>query len=190
MVTTHTDWNVHLEINGELTEAQLEDLLDGLRPHSGVVSGGPGFPFYAATLSISAPAAGTAIEKAIRVLARLTPRRPLRSRDVTRAEAAKQADVERDLERPTFPEIVGTTETAKILGVSKQRVWELARQERTPFPEPIVKLAAGPIWLRSSVLAFANRPRLTGRPRRTLKPGPRRRRRDSVPAASGRGLTL
>ncbi len=39
---------------------------------------------------------------------------------------------------------MGTTEIAKLLGVSRQRVGQLAQQEG--FPEPVARLAAGPIW--------------------------------------------
>lgn len=56
------------------------------------------------------------------------------------------------------PDLVGTTEISNMLGVSRQRVTQLAA---TPaFPEPVARLAAGPIWDRSDIEEWA---RKTGR---------------------------
>jgi prophage regulatory protein len=41
-------------------------------------------------------------------------------------------------------DLVGLTEIAEMLGVSAQRVDQLAR--RDDFPEPVAVLAAGRIW--------------------------------------------
>jgi hypothetical protein len=54
--------------------------------------------------------------------------------------------------------LMGVAEIARLLSVSSQRVSQLAT---TPaFPEPIARLAAGPIWERADVEAWA---RETGR---------------------------
>jgi predicted DNA-binding transcriptional regulator AlpA len=49
--------------------------------------------------------------------------------------------------------LVGTTEIAKLLGVSRQRVGQLAATES--FPQPTARLAAGPIWEREAVERWA-----------------------------------
>jgi predicted DNA-binding transcriptional regulator AlpA len=54
--------------------------------------------------------------------------------------------------------LVGVAEVAALLGVTKQRVTQLA--EKPDFPKPTVRLAAGPIWERADVEAWA---RETGR---------------------------
>lgn len=55
-------------------------------------------------------------------------------------------------------DLVGVTEIAAMLGVTTQRVSQLAR---TPaFPAPVATLAAGLIWERSDVEEWA---RETGR---------------------------
>jgi hypothetical protein len=61
---------------------------------------------------------------------------------------------------------VGVGEAAAILGVSKQRVFQL-RKANLDFPEPYQVLAATPIWTLRDVERFA-------RTRRT-KPGPQPR---------------
>lgn len=54
--------------------------------------------------------------------------------------------------------LVGVAEIAEMLGVTRQRVNQLAREEG--FPQPEAELSAGRIWKRSDVVAWARR---TGR---------------------------
>ena len=67
-------------------------------------------------------------------------------------------------------DIVGVSEVAQMLGVSRQRIHALARDHRNNFPKPSATLAAGRIWLRKDIeqwaaaqgrLVFAIRPRIT-----------------------------
>jgi len=55
-------------------------------------------------------------------------------------------------------ELVGVAEVAALLGVSTQRVDQLARTEG--FPAPVAVLAAGRIWRRADIERWARR---TGR---------------------------
>ena len=55
--------------------------------------------------------------------------------------------------------LVGLTEIAEMLGLSRQRIHQLTR-EAPDFPEPTVVLKAGSIWEREAVEAWARR---TGR---------------------------
>lgn len=54
--------------------------------------------------------------------------------------------------------LVGVAEIARMLAVSRQRVSQLA--ETKDFPEPVVRLSAGPVWEREAVEVWA---RQTGR---------------------------
>lgn len=77
-------------------------------------------------------------------------------------------ELERELEAPAVPALAGISEVAEILGVSRQRASELAGS--AAFPQPICDLAAGPVWLRSSILSFnENWERRPGRPRVALR---------------------
>lgn len=49
--------------------------------------------------------------------------------------------------------LMGVAEVAKLLGVSRQRVQQLAR--RTDFPEPVARLAATPVWESEDVEQWA-----------------------------------
>ncbi len=50
--------------------------------------------------------------------------------------------------------LMGTSEVAALLGVSRQRVQQLSKTEQ--FPEPVARLAAGPIWEREDVERWAH----------------------------------
>lgn len=67
-----------------------------------------------------------------------------------------------DYEPLTF---VGASDAAKILDVSRQRVYQL--MARPDFPEPAAELARGKVWDRREVMAFAKKDRVGGRPKRT-----------------------
>lgn len=54
--------------------------------------------------------------------------------------------------------LMGLTEIAEMLGVSRQRVHQLAKAN--DFPAPVARLSAGTIWERVDVEAWA---RATGR---------------------------
>jgi predicted DNA-binding transcriptional regulator AlpA len=48
--------------------------------------------------------------------------------------------------------LLGTSEVAVVLGVSKQRIHALRKNKK--FPQPIVTLAATPIWDKREITAF------------------------------------
>lgn len=54
---------------------------------------------------------------------------------------------------PSVPPLVAAYEIAQMLGVSRQRVSQLATS--TGFPEPVAVLGVGRIWLREDVVAWA-----------------------------------
>lgn len=55
---------------------------------------------------------------------------------------------------PTAPVLVGVAETADILGVTKQRVVQLAATKG--FPAPIVRLRAGPVWATDDICQWGS----------------------------------
>jgi hypothetical protein len=82
---------------------------------------------------------------------------------VVRADAMTYDEQDRDLATPNFPELVGVTEVADLLGVSRQRASALAKS--SGFPVPVAVLAAGPVWTRPSLNRFVDEwPRKNGRP--------------------------
>lgn len=67
---------------------------------------------------------------------------------------------------PVSPELAGIAEIADLLAVTKNTALKYSR--RLDFPEPLDRLASGPIWRRADVEAWAaaNLPLRPGRPPR------------------------
>jgi hypothetical protein len=63
-------------------------------------------------------------------------------------------------------DLMGFSEIADLLDVPKRTAARYAK--RPDFPEPVRRLAAGPIWVRRDVERWANKhlPLTGGRPRR------------------------
>jgi prophage regulatory protein len=60
--------------------------------------------------------------------------------------------------------LMGPSEVAEHLGISKQRVIQL-RHINSKFPKPVAELKCGPIWLAEDIEQFAKIPRPVGRPK-------------------------
>ncbi len=72
-------------------------------------------------------------------------------------------------------ELVGLTEAAGLMSISKQRLSQLS--VRQDFPSPVAELKCGKIWLKEDILKFdSSRSRRNGRPPVGRKPAP-----DSTP---------
>ncbi|HEX8519911.1 MAG TPA: hypothetical protein VF667_10000 [Pseudonocardia sp.] len=68
--------------------------------------------------------------------------------------------------RPDGPELLAAGDVGEVLGVSRQRVHQLAT-ENARFPAPYVRLSSGPVWARPAVEHFAAHwDRRPGRPTR------------------------
>ena len=69
-----------------------------------------------------------------------------------------------------FPKLAGLAEVAGLAGVSRTRAGQLAAHP--DFPEPVQRLAMGPVWLESDVTKFIAAPRKPGRkPKDAVKTG-------------------
>jgi len=60
-----------------------------------------------------------------------------------------------------FPKLAGLAEVASLAGVSRQRAGQLAAHP--DFPEPVQRLAMGPVWREADVVKFLATPRKPGR---------------------------
>jgi hypothetical protein len=149
-------WSVFVKAQGEdpegrvVTGERLEALAERLVPHHGVVGGGGGF--YDAQLSLEGDDLAAVVTAALGVFAEARAAVALPAWPCVALEAKTEALLDTELAEPPFPEVVGPTEAARMLGVSRQRLYQLA--ERDDFPPPMVQLAAGPVWLTDSIRAF------------------------------------
>jgi len=81
-------------------------------------------------------------------------------------------ELEREIEKPTVPDLVSAAEIGEMAGVSRQRADQWA--DSSDFPPPAVTTRAGRLWLRVSVNRWLERtPRRVGRPR-TPQPAQKR----------------
>ena len=60
-----------------------------------------------------------------------------------------------------FPKLAGLAEVAGLAGVSRQRAGQIANHP--DFPEPVDRLAMGPVWREADVKAVLAVPRKAGR---------------------------
>ena len=60
-----------------------------------------------------------------------------------------------------LPKFAGLAEVASLAGVSRTRAGQIANHP--DFPEPVQRLAMGPVWLEGDVKKFLSTPRKAGR---------------------------
>ena len=167
-----SDWySVHLEARPsadarDLTvdENAADALMDLLKQHDGVVSTGTGA--WEATISVEASDAWEASNSGSDLIEKLADKAGMPNWPAVRVDVVRQDVLEAENMRPTLPELVSGPEAAEILGVSPQRLRQLA-DGHALFPEPMYDLRTGKLWLKDAIEAFDRRwDRKPGRPRR------------------------
>ena len=151
-----SEWSVYIKVGGR-EAVDVDALVEALEPVAGVVGVGP--DTLDAQVSVDGETVLEAAAKAVEALERAAGDLP----DVVRLEISSVDELEAELERPIYPELVGVTEAAAILGVTKQRVSTMYRADR--LPSPVEVLAAGPVWTADAIEAFDKTwTRRSGRP--------------------------
>jgi hypothetical protein len=159
---------------------QISELLARLEPYAAVASHGR--QSIGVQLSVTGTSPIQVMDRAFRVVTGSMDKVGIPRRHApVHVELEPVEELDRRLQESGIPPLVGITEAAQILGVSKQRAWELSK---TPdFPRPYADLAAGPVWNRHAVARFTERwPRRPGRPKKTLEEKPSA----SAPRVTGR----
>jgi hypothetical protein len=147
-----------------IDEAAADRLMDMLADYDGIVSGSDGR--WEATVSLEEPDPVRAAAVAAALVESLATQAGMPSWPAVRVEAIREDVLAEENARPTLPGLVSTPEAAEILGVTPQRLRELATGNRG-FPAPVYELKAGKLWLRDAIEAFAERwDRKPGRPDR------------------------
>jgi hypothetical protein len=171
------DWfSVYVEVRASKAQvtaagvdAAADVLMDLLAEYDGVVSAGVGS--WDATVSVQAGSVGKAAAAGAALIESQAMDAGLPSWPAVRIEAVRQDVLDAELNRPTLPDLVSGPEAADILGVSAQRLHELAAGNAR-FPAPLYELRAGKLWLRSAIVAFEERwERKPGRPRKITAAG-------------------
>jgi hypothetical protein len=166
--TAMTLYHVTFEAAGDGAPPTSEDLdmfLELLGPDATVL--GPpetGAARYGAEVSVEADSPFWAINYASEVFGKAQSNAMLPHWPVVRVSVLTDEELDAELARPTFPELVGIREIAGLLDVTPQRVSALCRSGS--FPLPAAELRAGPVWTAMSVRRFVDEwKRQPGRPR-------------------------
>jgi hypothetical protein len=183
-----TEWfSVHLEtrapagaVHATVEDDAADKLMDLLEDYDGVVSAG--VHSWDATVSVQALSSTAAVKHGAPLIESLAAKAGLPPWLAVRVEAVRQDILDAENARPTLPELASVPEAAEILGVSQQRVRELASDGRG-FPEPVYELRTGKLWLRDAIVAFGERRRR--KPGRPGKGALLRERAASVLQANG-----
>lgn len=173
-----TEWSVLVEAVAPRRAARLDtdDLgpvdrfVDELVAHHGSVTFGP--DSYSGRITVDAGSAEAAAQDAsyfVQSAARVAglPSWPIAVLEVTRDDV-----LEAELARPQVPALVGLTEAAAIVGVTKQRMGQLRRDD-VDCPLPIAELASGPVFIEDAVARYAVM-RSDGRSAKSATPSPPR----------------
>lgn len=150
------EWSVRIEISQPrvvFTDDHADHVIDALKPYSPSVSYGRhtmSVRFYVPAGSPT-KAADSGLELLRSALRKAGPRTSLAS--VVGVEVQAIDDLDRALDEPNVPDLVGVDELAKMLDVSKQRASELAKHP--DFPKPIARLASGPVWKKATIARHA-----------------------------------
>lgn len=148
-------------------EQAVDPLLDALPYVDGIqpTLAGPGdTPAWTALFCVEADTLKAATSTALATFARAVhdglPGTKVRSRWV---HVLDEAEFDRRLDEPVIPALVGISEIATTLGVSKTRARELVAAGTI---RAVASLAAGPVCRADDLERYAATPRKPGRPRK------------------------
>lgn len=160
-----TAWSVLIEATGGRKPAAraIDLFIDAMLDHSGSVTIPQDRNGYSARLSVDASTPEVATARALTLFRGSAGEAGLPDAPIVRVEALTEAELDRELAKPAFPELVGVTEIAALLGVTRQRASEV--QNRAGFPSPVARLKSGPVWTLASISRFVETwERRAGRP--------------------------
>ena len=140
-------WVVTLTYDIEADVDTMVEWGDALDPKDASIANIPGSGVDVTVWIDDAPDPFKAQELAARVA-----RSVLRAEPVG-VEAVHEKVYEKRADAPTLPEMVSAPEVGDMLGVSRQRVYQL--QQTGSFPEPLYRLRTGPVWDARAIDAFA-----------------------------------
>lgn len=159
------DWYVNLEwkVSSELPEESFDGLMMKLAPYMPALAASR--HHLRTSLALEAADAEGAISAAVAEVRAALEAEHLDHFGPVGANVASSAEMDAELAQDPIPRLVGIAEIARYLRISRQRASMLAKSG--VFPPPVTRLAAGPVWLESSIFRFAsNWERLPGRPKR------------------------
>ena len=165
-----TTWSVFVQGRTRLAVSadQVAELGEHLSRYDTAASGNPeGFSVHMSIAADDPPAAAAA---ALQTLGRAARKLKLPEWSPSAVEILTEDEMDRRVQEPSLPTLAGMQEVAGLLGVTRARVNQLLA-EHSDFPEPVQRVAMGPLWVASTISAYGNRrPRTAGRPAAAARP--------------------
>lgn len=146
------EWSVSIdyEVVGAPDDRRLDDLAERVAPHSGAVF--VGSRSIGAMIAVKSSDLSSAAKRADILIRAAMHRSGIRISEMIESHVVEWTRFEEELARPPMPELVGATEAAALLGVSRQRFHEIRRT--LDFPDPLAEVAATPLWTRAGIEEF------------------------------------
>lgn len=146
----------------DLDEDRIDELTALLQDHAATVTAAA--DRWGAVVSVHADYVGRAVGRALAAVRWAGQRAAMPDWPITEIRAVRTDVLDVENATSTLPDLVSGNEAAEILGVTRQRVHQLAHEHRD-FPEPAYRLGVGSLWFRSAVEQFGRTwERRTGRP--------------------------
>lgn len=146
------EWSVSIDygVARAPDDRLLDDVAERLAQHSGVVF--VGSRSIGAMIAVSSADLASAAKLADAIIRTAMRRSGIRITSMIESHAIEWTRFEETLSQPPVPELVGATEAAALLGVSRQRFHEIRRT--LDFPAPLTEVAATPLWTRAGIDEF------------------------------------
>lgn len=152
-----------VEIAVRTTHPITEELLFAVAEIGGVATGHVGQHALETTLTVRARSLMDAGKEGMRKVLAIAPGATARAEVMTIEEFDR-----REAEMIERRKLVGISEVARALGITKQRVSVLSK--RSDFPAPLARLTSGPVWRIGDISTFAGGwQRKAGRPKGSTK---------------------
>lgn len=146
----HTTWHARLDWLSKNATAPdtLLDLMDELTAYAPSGSIAPDEHAGTITIAVEAESFDDALSSALGAT-RAVLQQYIPSAAVVGIELVDSDALDRELDRPLFPEVVGFAEIAEMAGVTRQRA--RAFRQSAGFPAPVIETAQGPLMAKAAV---------------------------------------
>lgn len=146
----HTTWHARLDwVSTTATnEDTLFDLMDELTDYAASGSIARDGLAGSLTIAVEADSFDDALSSALGA-GRAALQQFVPAASVIGVELIDSDALDRELERPLFPEVVGFAEIAELAGVTRQRA--RAFRQSPGFPAPVIETAQGPLMAKAAI---------------------------------------
>ncbi|MFH8805588.1 hypothetical protein ACH4F6_39665 [Streptomyces sp. NPDC017936] len=160
-------WSIEVELGvRDVSDDTVDELHEHLADCSPAVGTAPS-DNLSVRIFIEAGTARQAVDTALKEVTAAAKQTGI-NHTVVGIELVTEEELDRRLEEPSVPELVGVSEIAAMFGVGRQRAAQVVQRE--DFPPAVAHLKAGPVFVKWQVEAFEKRwDRRGGRPPKPIE---------------------